>query len=217
MVSFIVLISVSLSILFFWRSLYLPELKNHARYLTSELQLMNSVNKDWKNRPEVRQWIYQHSHVVVVNNPNDFPAVSDKAFVGVFTDVLQREIGAQLGRPVEVYFKFKPTPQLWVQDSRDDSFWIREPVVYYSQYSPALLVLFLIAADHYSTGAAIKSSATIFAACRDQLYSPRSCHYVANTKRAYGDTSGQHGIQSSIHDIKSSTKRAYDHARWYLA
>ena len=37
MVAFIVLISVSLSILFFWRSLYLPELKNHARYLTSEL------------------------------------------------------------------------------------------------------------------------------------------------------------------------------------
>ncbi|MBE0441919.1 MAG: ATP-binding protein [Psychrobacter sp.] len=144
MVSFIVLISVGLSILFFWRSLYLPELKNHARYLTSELQLINSVNKDWQNNPKVRQWIYQHSHVVVVNNPNDFPEVSDKAFVGVFTDVLQREIGAQLGRPVEVYFKFKPTPQLWIQDSRDDSFWIREPVVYYSQYSPGLLVLFLI-------------------------------------------------------------------------
>ena len=144
MVAFIVLISVSLSILFFWRSLYLPELKNHARYLTSELQLINSVNKDWQGRPEVRQWIYQHSHVVVVNNPSDFPEVADKPFVSFFTDVLQREIGAQLGRPVEVYFKFKPTPQLWVQDSRDDSFWVREPVVYYSQYSPTLLVLFLI-------------------------------------------------------------------------
>ena len=144
MVAFIVLISVSLSILFFWRSLYLPELKNHARYLTSELKLINSVNKDWQARPEVRQWIYRHSHVVVVDNPSDFPEVADKAFVGIFTNVLQREIGAQLGRPVEVYFKFKPTPQLWVQDSRDDSFWIREPVVYYSQYSPSLLVLFLI-------------------------------------------------------------------------
>lgn len=60
---------------------------------------MNSVNKDWKNEPAVRQWIYQHSHVVVVNNPSDFPVIEDKAFVGVFTDVLQREIGAQLGRP----------------------------------------------------------------------------------------------------------------------
>ena len=143
MVAFIVIISVGVSISFFWRSLYLPELKNHARYLTSELRLMNSVNQDWKHNPAVRQWIYQHSHVVVVNNPSDFPTIEDKAFVGVFTDVLQREIGSQLVRPVEVYFKFKPTPQLWVQDSRDTSFWIREPVVYYSQYSPALLWLFL--------------------------------------------------------------------------
>ena len=144
MVAFIVIISVGLSIFFVWRSLYLPELKNHARYLTSELQLMNSARKDWRNNPEVRQWIYQHSHVIVVDNPSDFPKVADKAFVGVFTDVLQQEISAQLGRPVEVYFKFKPTPQLWVQDSRDSSFWIREPVVYYSQYSPVLLWLFLL-------------------------------------------------------------------------
>lgn len=54
MVAFIVIISVGLSIVFFWRSLYLPELKNHARYLTSELRLMNSVNKDWQDSPKVR-------------------------------------------------------------------------------------------------------------------------------------------------------------------
>ena len=144
MVAFIVIISVGITIWFFWRSLYLPELKTHARYLTSELQLTSSVKRDWRNNPEVRQWVYQHLHVTVVDNPNEFPEVEDKAFVGIFTNVLQREIGAQLGRPVEVYFKFKPTPQLWVQDSRDSSFWIRESVVYYSQYSPTLLILFLI-------------------------------------------------------------------------
>lgn len=143
MVAFIVIISVSLSIWFFWRSFYLPELKTHARYLTSELHLINSVKEDWQDNPEVRQWIYQHSHVVVVENPSDFPDVEDKFFVGVFTDVMQREISAQLGRPVEVYFKFKPTPQLWVQDSRDKSFWIRESVIYYSEYSPTLLILFI--------------------------------------------------------------------------
>lgn len=144
MVAFIVIISVGLSIWFFWRSLYLPELKSHARYLTSELRLINSVKEDWRDNPQVSQWIYQHSHVVVVDNPSDFPQVEDKAFVSMFTDVLKTEIGAQLGRPVEVYFKFKPTPQLWVQDSMDTSFWIREPVVYYSQYSPTLLALFLL-------------------------------------------------------------------------
>jgi two-component system osmolarity sensor histidine kinase EnvZ len=144
MVTLIVVISVSLSIWFFWRSLYLPELKSHARYLTSELNLISNVKKDWRDNPEMRQWVYEHSHVAVVDNPSDFPEVEDKAFAGIFTDVLQYEIGAQLGYPVEVYFKFKPTPQLWVQDSRDDSFWIREPVVYYSQYSPTLLILFLL-------------------------------------------------------------------------
>lgn len=144
MVAFIVFISVCLTILLYWRSLYLPELRNHARYLTSELRLMNSTKQDWQESPEVREWIYQHSHVIVVDNPKEFPLVSDKAFVGVFTDVLQQEISGQLGRPVEVYFKFKPTPQLWVQDSLDKSFWIREPVVYYSQYSPTLLWLFLL-------------------------------------------------------------------------
>ncbi|WLP94366.1 ATP-binding protein [Psychrobacter sp. M13] len=143
-VAFIVIISVGLSIWFFWRSLYLPELKSHARYLTSELRLINSVKQDWQDDLKVQRWVYNHSHVVVVNNPNDFPEVSDKAFVGLFTDVLQREISAQLGRPVEVYFKFKPTPQIWIQDSRDTSFWIRESVVYYSQYSPVLLFLFLL-------------------------------------------------------------------------
>lgn len=143
-VTFIVVISVSLSIWFFWRSLYLPELKTHARYLTTELRLINSVKQDWQNNPEIRQWIYEHSHVVVVENLNDFPEVEDKAFVDLFTNVLQREISAQLGRPVEVYFKFKPSPQLWVQDSRDNSFWMREPVIYYSQYSPTLLFMFLL-------------------------------------------------------------------------
>lgn len=143
-VAFIVIISVCLTIWFFWRSLYLPELKSHARYLTSELRLINSVKEDWRDNPAIQRWVYDHSHVVVVDNPNDFPKVSDKAFVGLFTDVLQHEISAQLGRPVEVYFKFKPTPQVWVQDSRDTSFWIRESVVYYSQYSPVLLILFLV-------------------------------------------------------------------------
>lgn len=143
-VAFIVLISVGLSLWFFWRSLYLPELKTHARYLTSELQLINSVNRDWRNQSEVRQWFYQHSHVTVVDTVSDFPEVEDKPFVGLFTDVLQREIRAQLGRPVEVYFKFKPTPQLWVQDSRHTDFWIRESVIYYSQYSTLLLLLFLL-------------------------------------------------------------------------
>ncbi|CAM4090487.1 ATP-binding protein [Psychrobacter arenosus] len=144
MVTSIVFISVALTLWFFWRSLYLPELKNHARYLTSELKLITSARHDWQDQPEVAQWIYDKSHVVVVENEQKFPEVADKAFVGLFTTVLEKEISQQLERPVEVYFKFKPTPQLWVQDSADKSFWLREPIIYYSQYSPTLLILFIL-------------------------------------------------------------------------
>lgn len=144
MVMFIVILSVGLSLWFFWRSLYLPELKNHARYLTSELKLINSSKEKWQQQPELQQWIYDRSHVVVVEDEREFPEVSDKAFVGIFTEVLAEEIAVQIGRPVQVYFKFKPTPQLWIHDSSNPSYWIREPVVYYSQYSPTLLFMFIL-------------------------------------------------------------------------
>ncbi|WP_199507527.1 MULTISPECIES: ATP-binding protein [unclassified Psychrobacter] len=144
MVTFIVSISVGLTLWLFWRSLYLPELKTHARYLSSELHLIQRAKADWQDNPELQRWIYRNSHVVVVENQSDFPDVEDKLFVDLFTNVLEREITAQIGRPVQVYFKFKPTPQLWVQDSTDTSFWMREPMIYYSQYSPTLLLLFLL-------------------------------------------------------------------------
>lgn len=144
MVMFIVIISVGLSIWLFWRSLYLPELKNHARYLTTELQMVNNIRRDWMDQPKVIEWLLRHSHITVVENERDFPDVEDKAFVGLFTEVFEQEIAAQLGRPVQVYFKFKPTPQLWVQDSANPSYWIREPVIYYSQYSTGLLIGFVL-------------------------------------------------------------------------
>ena len=92
----------------------------------------------------MQQWIYTHSHLTIVDEVDQFPEVFDKALVGIFTQEIENEISKQLGRPVQVYFKFKPTPQLWIQDSSDTSFWLREPVIYYSQYSPSLLILFII-------------------------------------------------------------------------
>lgn len=143
-VMLMVVISVVVSIWFFWRSLYLPELKNHARYLTTELKLVTATREHWGENEEVRQWILANNHIEVVEDPNQFPDVSDKAVVGFFTDVIQQEISQQLGRESVVYFKFKPTPQLWVQDTASPEFWIREPVIFYAQYSPSSLVFFLL-------------------------------------------------------------------------
>lgn len=139
-----VTVSVVVSIWFFWRSLYLPELKNHARYLTTELKLVTATREHWGENEEVRQWILANNHVVVVEDPSQFPDVSDKALVSFFTDVIQEEISKKLGHDSVVYFKFKPTPQLWVQDTASPEFWIREPVIFYAQYSPSSLIFFLL-------------------------------------------------------------------------
>lgn len=143
-VMLMVTVSVVVSIWFFWRSLYLPELKNHARYLTTELKLVTATREHWGENEEVRQWILANNHVVVVEDPSQFPDVSDKALVGFFTDVIQEEISKKLGHDSVVYFKFKPTPQLWVQDTASPEFWIREPVIFYAQYSPSSLIFFLL-------------------------------------------------------------------------
>lgn len=106
----IVFVSVSLSLWLFWRSLYLPELKNHANYLASEIAMIDKVKNHWTGTPALRDWLYDSTHLKIVTDPQDFPQVVDKVFVNLFTDVLADEIGRKLGRDVQVYFKFKPTP-----------------------------------------------------------------------------------------------------------
>lgn len=142
MVSFIVLVSVGLSIQLFWRSLYLPELKNHANYLASELTLIHKSRTDWQN-PDLSAWLSHHTHVKIIKNPDDFPRVADKLVADLFTDILAKEASTQLGRPIAIYFKFKPTPTLWIQDSLYPELWFEEPIAHYSQYSPTLFAIFL--------------------------------------------------------------------------
>lgn len=143
-VMLIVILSVVVSIWFFWRSLYLPELQNHARYLATELKLVQATRERWKTNPEVLNWILNHNHIAIVEDPKHFPDVSKKAVAGFFTNILEEEISKQIGRETTVYFKFKPTPQLWIQDSGTTNYWIREPVIFYAQYSPSSLIFFIL-------------------------------------------------------------------------
>lgn len=143
MVIFIVGVSVVLSLWLFWQSLYLPELKNHANYLTRELQLIHDSRTTFKHNPNIANWITSRTHVQVIDNPNQFPEISEKIVVSLATDVLAKEVSAELGRPVSIYFKFKPTPKLWVQDSLYPNIWLQEPVTHYSQYSPLSVITFV--------------------------------------------------------------------------
>lgn len=144
MIIFIVFVSVGLSIWLFWRSLYLPEIKTHAHYLASELALLDKANRQFANDPKTLQWVYEHSHLTVIENPDEFPEISDKVIAGFFTKIFAKELASQVGRNVQVYFKFKPTPHLWIQDQRYPNLWFREPIRHYSQYSAGLLAGFVI-------------------------------------------------------------------------
>ncbi|UNU73884.1 ATP-binding protein [Moraxella nasovis] len=141
-VFFIVFSSVGLSLWLFWRSLYLPELKNHANYLASELNFINQTHKRWADDPSTLKWLEQQSRLKITRNPEHFPDVTDKLLVDSITDVLSSEVERELGRSVQVYFKFKPIPMLWIQDSEHPEIWLSEPITYYSHYSPGLLFSF---------------------------------------------------------------------------
>ncbi|WP_227428994.1 ATP-binding protein [Psychrobacter sp. I-STPA6b] len=149
-VMLVVMLSVSVSLWFFWRSLYLPELRNHAHYLATELQMLTNAQTKWQDNPQVKQWLYDNSHLSVVDNPKDFPEVEDKTIAEFFTDILAEEISQQTGHDVVVYFKFKPTPQLWIHDSQHPELWVREPVIYYAQYSLSSLGFFLLGIPIFS-------------------------------------------------------------------
>lgn len=143
MVFFIVFVSVSLSIWLFWRSLYLPELKNHASYLASEIKLLTSAKEEWRSNPEFVAWLKENTHIEIIDNPAEFPDVTDKAIITNITQIIADEVERSLGREVQVYFKFKPTPKLWIQDSTNPHIWIREPMMHYSQYSTGVLIGFV--------------------------------------------------------------------------
>lgn len=142
-VIFVVFTSTALSIWLIWRSLYLPEIKNHASYLSSELSRMDKAHQEFIDRPETLAWIRQNSHIEVIDNPNNFPVVNDKIVADFFTDIFAHQVSKELGREIKAYFKFKPQPKLWIWDSKYPDIWFCEPVAHYSQYSAGLLVGFV--------------------------------------------------------------------------
>lgn len=140
----VVFVSVSLSIWLFWRSLYLPELQNHANYLASEITLIDNARQKFSDDPTMQAWVVEHTHLKIIDNPQEFPVVSQKFAVDNITNILAKEVSGQLGREVQLYFKFKPVPKLWVHDPAMPDIWLQEPVINYSRYSGALLILFTL-------------------------------------------------------------------------
>lgn len=139
MVMLMVFVSVNLTLWFFWRSLYLPELKNHANYIANQLVMLDEL----KDKPDIRQLVIKTSHIDIITDKRDFPVVAEKTVVGFFTDIMAEQISTVLGRPTVVYFKFKPVPILYIQDSGHPEYWLQEPVKFYAQYSPITIAFFI--------------------------------------------------------------------------
>lgn len=147
LVSGVSLFSLLMSLTFFWRTLYLPELRHHARYLAIELDLLHEAEMQMDIDPfavSLHDWILGSMGVQIVRNPEDFPDPREKFIADFFTNTLEKELKRELGEEVTVYFKFKPSPELWIQYPSLGQAWIREPLYFYGEYSLELILAWLL-------------------------------------------------------------------------
>ncbi|MEX5368441.1 HAMP domain-containing protein [Acinetobacter haemolyticus] len=147
LVLFMVFFSLFMSLWFFWRTLYLPELQQHARYLAIELELVNNPDIRILHRDtevDVDTWLKNRIGIEYITDPKEFPKVEDKFLAELFTNQIEEKLAKELGvDDVTVYFKFKPIPRIWIQTPEMNGNWVREPLKTYANYSVELIATWL--------------------------------------------------------------------------
>lgn len=149
LVSIVVFFSLWMSLWFFWRTLYYPEIKQHARYLGVEIELLSyqDVKINYReNSVQLNNWLNERLGIEIISNPKQFPNVREKFVAELFTDRLEQALADELNlddSKVTVYFQFKPTPSLWVQTPQLGDRWLKEPLPTYANYSPELLIAWI--------------------------------------------------------------------------
>ena len=81
LVLFVVFFSLFMSLWFFWRTLYLPEIQQHARYLAAEIDILKNPNLHiYEHDTEInsKDWLKSHMGIEYITNPKEFPVVKDK-------------------------------------------------------------------------------------------------------------------------------------------
>ena len=132
LVTFVVCFSLFMSLWFIWRTLYLPELQQHAGYLAIESEIIHNPNfKILHNGQEipVDTWLNKRLGVEFITDKRKFPAIIDKPIADFFTDRIEKSLAEQISanpQDVTVFFKFKPTPSIWVQTPSMHGAWVRE-------------------------------------------------------------------------------------------
>ncbi|WP_445114668.1 ATP-binding protein [Acinetobacter sp. WZC-1] len=148
LVLFVVFFSLFMSLWFFWKTLYLPEIQQHARYLVMELEMVNNPDLRMFHREtelDIDDWLKQRVGTEYVTNPKEFPNVKEKIIADFFTNRIERQMTRELGlEDVTVYFQFKPSPRIWVQTPEMHGNWVRESLNTYANYSPELILGWLL-------------------------------------------------------------------------
>ncbi|MDH2634822.1 ATP-binding protein [Acinetobacter nosocomialis] len=144
LVLLVVFFSLFMSLWFFWRTLYLPEIQQHARYLAVELELVNNPNIRIFHRDtevDVDTWLRNRVGIEYITDPKEYPSVRDKVIAEFFTNQVEQKLANEIGaKDVTVYFQFKPSPRIWIQTPEMHGNWVREPLKTYANYSPELLI-----------------------------------------------------------------------------
>ena len=148
LVLFIVLFSLFMSLWFFWRTLYLPEIQQHARYLAVELDILNDPDLRIYHQGEMvnpQIWLKDRVGLEYITDPAEFPNVREKVIAEFFTNQIEKKLAKELGiQNVTVYFQFKPSPRIWIQTPEMQGNWAREPLKTYANYSPELVIAWLL-------------------------------------------------------------------------
>ncbi|WP_179998878.1 ATP-binding protein [Acinetobacter sp. YH12239] len=148
LVVFVVFFSLFMSLWFFWKTLYLPEIQQHARYLAVELEIIN--NPDLRifhgdTELDVDTWLKQRVGIEYVTDPAAFPNQRDKVIAEFFTNQVEKRLAKELDVPeVTVYFQFKPSPRIWIQTPEMNGNWVQEPLKTYANYSPELILAWFL-------------------------------------------------------------------------
>lgn len=155
LVLFVVVFSLMMSLWFFWRTLYLPEIQQHARYLAVELELVNNPDIRIFHRDvevDVDTWLKNRVGIEYVTDPKEYPNVRDKVIADFFTNHVEDKLANELKVDnVIVYFQFKPSPRIWIQTPEMHGNWVREPLKTYANYSPELVFGWLLGVPLLST------------------------------------------------------------------
>ncbi|MHA3103319.1 ATP-binding protein [Acinetobacter sp. ANC 3791] len=150
LVTFVVCFSLFMSLWFIWRTLYLPELQQHAGYLAIESEIIHNPNfKIINNGKEISvdTWLNQRLGVEFMIDDSKRPAIVDKPIADFFTDSIKQSLASAINadpEDVTVFFKFKPTPSIWVQTPSMHGGWIREPLKNYANYSLELILAWFL-------------------------------------------------------------------------